>query len=185
MKKIIAFYGSNRKNGNTTTLVNEIIRGFDKSNVEVITYNITDMLINPCKGCFACRKTKNCIIDDDMKDILSKIKDCDGIIFSSPIYMFQISGQMKQLMDRLYPLLCGEPGKYTLDFGIKKTVAIYTQGSPKLDSYKEYISHTNKSLNLLGFNVIETLICTSGNNLNSAFENNELMKTAHENGNLF
>ena len=73
MKKIIAFYGSNRKKGNTTTLVNEIIRGFDKSNVEVITYNITDMLINPCKGCFACRKTKNCIIDDDMKDILSKI----------------------------------------------------------------------------------------------------------------
>ena len=41
------------------------------------------------------------------------------------------------------------------------------------------------SLNLLGFNVIETLICTSGNNLNSAFENNELMKTAYEIGNLF
>ena len=44
------------------------------------------------------------------------IKSADGVIFGSPMYMSQITGQSKQWLDRLFPLIDGAfqsryPGK--------------------------------------------------------------------------
>ena len=95
MNKIVAFYGSGRKNGNTASIINEILKGVSSDDVEISRYNVVDMDIKPCRGC--CLK-------DDMKNIIDDIKDANVVIFSSPLYMYQVAGHIKMLVDRLYPL---------------------------------------------------------------------------------
>ena len=186
MKKIIALIGSGRKNGNIATIINEITRGASDYNAEIKTYNLTDMDIKPCHNCFSCREKEQCYLTDDMTEVIENLKDADVVLFSSPIYLFQVSGQVKLLMDRLYPLLSGTPGKYGLRYGVKRTIAIYSQGSPDIDSFKKYFELNKESLALLGLNVEHTLICTNANNSLSASENKELLQKAYTIGkNLF
>ncbi|MHB8130619.1 MAG: flavodoxin family protein [Mobilitalea sp.] len=182
MRKIVAFIGSGRNNANISTIVNEITRGASENKVDIIIYHLSDMNIKPCRGCFYCRKNEYCCIKDEMNEIINELKDADAVIIGSPVYMFQISGQVKLLMDRLYPLLSGEPGNYGLRYGNKKAVAVYSQGSPNIDSFKEYFDYNKKSLGLLGLNVIDTLICVNANNMNSATENTELLTKAYHIG---
>lgn len=182
MRKIVAFIGSGRENGNISNIVQEIIRGASENEVEVITYHLTSMNIKPCRGCFYCRKNEHCCINDDMNEMMNELKEAEAVIIGSPIYMLQISGQVKLLLDRLYPLLSGEPGNYGLRYGNKKTVAVYSQGSPNIDSFKEYFEYNKKSLGLLGLDVIDTVICVGANNLKSATENTELLTKAYNIG---
>ncbi|MFL0198634.1 flavodoxin family protein [Clostridium sp. WILCCON 0269] len=179
MKKIVAFTGSGRKEGNTSTIVNEVLKGAAEFNAQIKIYNIKDMDIKPCRGCFYCRKFEQCCIKDDMNEVLNDIKEADAVVFSSPIYMCQVSGQVKQLMDRLYPLLSGESGNYELRYGVKETVAIYSQGAPNVDSFKEYIELNNRVLSFLGLNIINTIICSGANDLKAVLENKELLSKAY------
>lgn len=178
MKKVVALMGSPRKNGNTSNLIKEIIRGAEKSGAETKVFNLIDMNIKPCQACYYCRKHESCSIKDDMQELYESIKDADAIIIGSPIYMFQVTGQMKQLMDRLYPLLSGENGIYQLRYGRKKTVAVYSHGAPE-GSFKEYLIHNKKSLGLLGLDVVDTVICDMANDPRTALNRNELLETAY------
>ncbi|QJA07674.1 flavodoxin family protein [Romboutsia sp. CE17] len=104
MNKIVAFYGSGRKNGNTASIINEILKGVSSDDVEISRYNVVDMDIKPCRGCYYCRRNDSCCLKDDMKNIIDDIKDANVVIFSSPLYMYQVAGHIKMLVDRLYPL---------------------------------------------------------------------------------
>jgi len=57
-------------------------------------------------GCNSCKNNedKTCVINDDMKDIVPKIKKADLIILATPIYWWSVTAQMKLLIDRLYSL---------------------------------------------------------------------------------
>lgn len=41
---------------------------------------------------------------DDALWIADKMKDADTLVFSTPIYYYEMSGQMKTLLDRMNPL---------------------------------------------------------------------------------
>ena len=62
-----------------------------------------------CKGCFACQQTQKCVIKDDAPAIVAKMHDADVIAFATPIYYYEMSGQLKTLLDRANPL-------YTSDY---------------------------------------------------------------------
>lgn len=178
MKKVVAIMGSPRKNGNTSNLINEIIKGAEKSGAETKLFNLIDMNIKPCQACYYCRKHEGCLIKDDMQGLYESIKYADAIIIGSPIYMFQITGQMKQLIDRLYPLLSGENGIYQLRYGRKKTIAVYSHGAPK-GSFADYLIHNEKSLGLLGLEVVDTVICDMANDPKTALNSKELLQMAY------
>jgi multimeric flavodoxin WrbA len=55
-------------------------------------------------GCLLCQQTQKCVINDDVESILNKVKSADAIVFAMPIYYYEMSGQMKTLLDRLNPL---------------------------------------------------------------------------------
>jgi len=101
MKKVVAFMGSPRKNGNTATLVKEVIRGAQDAGAETTIFNLYDMNVKPCQGCFVCRKTGHCVIEDDFQNMFKHIIDADAVVFGSPVYIWQVTAQMKMLWDRL------------------------------------------------------------------------------------
>ncbi len=63
-----------------------------------------DKQIGFCKGCLACQKTQRCVIHDDADIIAQKMKLADVIVFATPIYYYEMCGQMKTMLDRANPL---------------------------------------------------------------------------------
>ena len=60
--------------------------------------------INFCRGCFVCQEKKRCVIRDDADVICQRALNADVLVFATPIYYYEMSGQLKTLLDRLNPL---------------------------------------------------------------------------------
>ena len=98
--KIIIINGSARK-GNTLTAINALIKGAsEKNEIEVIEPD--KLQIAPCKGCGACQCHKGCVDNDDTNPTIDKIAAADMILFTTPVYWWGMSAQLKLVIDN-YP----------------------------------------------------------------------------------
>lgn len=100
MKKVLVISTTMRKGGNSELLAEEFASGAKSvgHNVEVVS--LRDKTISFCIGCLACQKTKKCVICDDASEIATKMLSADVIVFATPIYFYEMCGQMKTLLDR-------------------------------------------------------------------------------------
>lgn len=108
--KIVAFNGSPRgESGNTYTMTEEFLAGAREGGAETEHVLLAHKKIGHCIGCFACWfKTPGvCAIKDDMSALLQKFDGLDIIVFATPLYVDNVTGIMKNFMDRLIPL--GDP----------------------------------------------------------------------------
>jgi multimeric flavodoxin WrbA len=62
--------------------------------------SLADKQIAFCRGCFACQKTGKCIINDDAVQITEKIAGAEVVVWATPIYYYEMTGQMKTMIDR-------------------------------------------------------------------------------------
>ncbi|MDO4497989.1 MAG: flavodoxin family protein [Bacteroidales bacterium] len=109
MKKVIVISTSLRAGSNSDMLADKFIEGAQAAghNVEKIT--LIGKEIQFCKGCLACQKLGKCVIKDDANDIMQKVLNADVICWATPIYYYEMSGQMKVLIDRMNAM-------YSLDY---------------------------------------------------------------------
>jgi multimeric flavodoxin WrbA len=137
--KIIIIEASPRKDGNSTILAREVASGARRFGAEVDIVHLHGMDIRACNACDGCQESlkKDCIIDDDMRALYSRLRAADVVVYATPIYWFTVSGQIKLFMDRCYALtylgtLPGEDGKpvYTVetDLGGKRFGIVLTYG---------------------------------------------------------
>jgi len=106
--KIIVFNGSHRgKNGNTHVMVEEFSYGARDVGAEVENIFLVKKEIKPCSGCFDCwfKTPGKCILKDDMEEMLQKFISSDIVVFATPVYVDNITGIMKNFIDRLIPLI--------------------------------------------------------------------------------
>ena len=108
-KKVLVLSTSPRAGGNSETLADEFMRGAAEAGHDVKKICLYDKKINFCKGCLACQATQKCVIHDDAETIVAQMKQADVLVFAAPIYFYEMSGQMKTLLDRTNPLF---PAKY-------------------------------------------------------------------------
>ncbi len=101
MKKIIVISTSLRHGSNSDLLADYFIEGAKSSGNEVEKISLIGKKIQFCKGCFGCHNQGRCVIDDDVNDILIKVLNADVVVWVTPIYYYEMSGQMKTLIDRL------------------------------------------------------------------------------------
>ena len=104
MKKVVIISSSPRKNGNSEILAFEAAKGAKDAGNEVEILLLRDKTINFCRGCLACQKLLKCVIKDDMAEMIEKVKTADAVIFATPIYYYEMSGQLKTFLDRCNPL---------------------------------------------------------------------------------
>lgn len=105
--KIVAINGSPRgKMGNTYIMVEEFLKGARDAGADVEHILLADKKIHHCIGCFSCWiKTPGvCAFNDDMRDILPKLL-ADVLVYATPLYIFNVTGIMKNFMDRQLPLV--------------------------------------------------------------------------------
>ena len=101
---VLILNASPRKNGVTSTLLNELKKAIN-SNHSVKAVRIQELKIRPCTGCLKCRPDKTCIQPRDDSHILAeKIKESDILIIGSPVYWGNMPGTLKLFFDRNVPL---------------------------------------------------------------------------------
>lgn len=103
-KNILVLNGSPRANGNTEALADALIAGAQAAGHSADKVNIRSMDIKPCIGCYQCVAGKGdpCVQKDDMKDIYTRLEAADVIVFASPLYWWQVTAQMKTVIDRIF-----------------------------------------------------------------------------------
>ena len=104
MTRIIAIYGSPRKNGNSAALLKQAVDGARQEGAHVEEVFLRDYKIPPCLEIYQCIKTGECAIRDDFPEILAKLEASSGIMLASPIFFYTVSAHTKTFMDRCQSL---------------------------------------------------------------------------------
>jgi multimeric flavodoxin WrbA len=100
MVKVLAIYGSPRRNGNTSLLLKQAVEGAGESGAEVQEVVLRDLKMSPCLEIYGCKKTGRCVIKDDFQHVHDQLLWCDGLMLASPIFFYTVSAHTKILMDR-------------------------------------------------------------------------------------
>lgn len=103
-KKILILSTSPRKSGNSDGLADAFAEGAREAGHQVKKIVLYDKTIGFCRGCLACQKTQRCVIPDDADAIAQTMRSAEVIVFATPIYFYEMCGQMKTLLDRTNPL---------------------------------------------------------------------------------
>ena len=107
-KKVLIISTSLRTHSNSEILAHETERGAIEAGNDVEFISLKGKTINFCKGCLSCQKTGHCVIDDDANEITEKMKEADVIIWATPVYYYEMSGQMKTMIDRANSLFVSD-----------------------------------------------------------------------------
>lgn len=104
MAKILALYGSPRRRGNTSLLLQKAVQGAREAGDEVDEVILRELKMSPCLEIYGCKETGRCVIQDDFQKLYDQILSCDGIMLASPIFFYAVSAHTKILMDRCQSL---------------------------------------------------------------------------------
>jgi len=103
--KVIAVNGGPRKGWNTHTLLEKALEGAASKGAEIEMVNLYDIDFKGCIGCLGCKRkggeVGRCVIRDDLRPVLDRIHDCDALILGSPIYVGEVTGELRSFIERL------------------------------------------------------------------------------------
>ena len=114
--KILSILGSHRKRGNTDRILGLLHSAFEQAatrgqeSLEWKTHVLSDLDIQPCRGCRRCfyHGEEHCPNHDDLLFLRDEIAESDGVVLASPVYVNDVSGTTKNLIDRL-AFVCHRP----------------------------------------------------------------------------
>jgi len=152
MMKVLSFNCSPRmEKGNTALILTPFLEGMREAGADVELFYTRKLKVNPCTGEFNCwlKNPGKCYQEDDMNMLYPKLREADIWVLATPVYVDGVSGSMKNLMDRLVPLLqpffelredhCRHP----LREGIKngKVVLVSNCGFWEMDNFDPLLVH--------------------------------------------
>jgi len=150
--KVLAFNCSPRMDkGNTAMILTPFLEGMREAGAEVELLYTKKLKINPCQGNFICwsKTPGKCFQKDDMQMLYSKLRESDIWVFATPVYVDGVAGPMKNLMDRLIPLIqpffemrddhCRHPLREGTKHG--KVVLISNCGFWEMDNFNPLLVH--------------------------------------------
>lgn len=135
--KITIINGSPRKNGNTSKMCEAFIEGVKSINstAEIMTAHLYDLSYKGCTSCFSCKRKGGrsygrCAMTDGLTPVLNEIAISDILVLASPIYLMDVTGEMRSFLERLcYPYGSYETGYRSLAPKKMRTVTIYTMNT--------------------------------------------------------
>ena len=100
--KVVAICGSPRR-GNTEQMLGKILAGAANAGAETELIRLSEKKIEHCNGCGYCGDARTCNIEDDYNPVAEKVVGADAVILGSPAYFNNVSGLMKDFIDRFDP----------------------------------------------------------------------------------
>ncbi len=98
--RILGIYGSPRPGGNTDRMLDAFLEGAREAGAEVDTVYARKLAMQGCIGCGGCDETGRCVVQDGMQEVYPLLEAAEGIVLASPVYFYNVTGQVKLLIDR-------------------------------------------------------------------------------------
>lgn len=126
---VIAINGSPKAEGNTYHGLKIVCESLENEGISTEIIHVGNKNIRGCLACGGCAANKNekCVIDDEVNEIIQKLKNADGIIIGSPVYYASIAGTMKCFLDRAFYVASANGGLYRHKVGAS-VVAVRRSG---------------------------------------------------------
>ncbi len=129
MKKVVIISTSLRPGSNSNAMAESFAEGAKASGNDVEFISLRGKEIKFCIGCLSCQKSGACVFKDDVPAIMGSVLDADVVCWATPIYYYEMSGQMKTLIDRMNAMY---PKNYRFrDVYLLTTAAENEESTPK------------------------------------------------------
>ncbi len=182
MSEIIAIVSSPRTGCNSETIAKSIAEGAKENGNNVKFVHMKDLEMKPCEACNYCKKNDRCIQTDGISDLIQEIRECDGVILTSPLYFGQTCAQYRVFEDRLYSAL--GPNGSNIPAG-KKVASVVTCGSDSGDAQKEAEHMSFIFKKYFGGEPIGTVIFKDSGDKDAASKDQAVLEEARELGKKF
>lgn len=149
--KVLVIVSSSRGKGNTYKVTKQLEEKIKKlGDVEFNYLFLKETNLKLCRGCFTCvtRGEQLCPIKDDRAKIEEQMLNSDGVIFISPVYVFNVTTLMKNFIDRF------SYASHRPLFFNQSAMAITTSAGGGIKETLNYLESTTRSW---GFNFVDKL----------------------------
>lgn len=166
--KVLIVSTSLRTNSNSDILARECERGAIEAGHDVEYVSLKGKSIQYCIGC--------CVLKDDVADIMEKVKEAEIIVYATPIYYYEMCGQMKTLLDRLNPL-------YNSDYAFRDIYMIATAVEDEESALEKAYNGFQGWVDCFEKAELKGIVTGAGiGDANDAINHKEVMKRANELG---
>jgi len=100
MPDLLAVYGSPRKGGNSSVLLDYFLEGASRSSYSIDRIFLRDIELFHCTECGRCAKTGSCVIQDDMEPLYDKLLQYERMVLSCPVFFLGPPAVTKAFIDR-------------------------------------------------------------------------------------
>lgn len=101
--KITVITSSAHRHGTSAMMADAFIKGAAEAGHDIFRFDAAFKDIHPCIGCGKCQSGEGkCVFKDDMQELNPELLAADLIVLVSPIYFFDVNGQMKVTIDRFF-----------------------------------------------------------------------------------
>ena len=171
-KKVVVISTSIRANSNSEDLAKSFADGATFAGNEVDFITLKDKQISFCKGCLACQQTGKCVIKDDVTKIIDKVIDSDIVVWATPIYYYEMSGQMKVLIDRLNPM-------FSMDYKFRDVYFLATAAEDGEHVYEKALSGLNGWIDCFDKAELKGYVFCGGVTMGGEIKENTKLKEAY------
>lgn len=99
--KILAICGSPRGNKSQTKALTETaLEAARALGAETELFDLSRSRLEFCRACEACHQQPGCVLKDEGPRIMAQMLAADGLVLASPVYLNQVTAQLKALLDR-------------------------------------------------------------------------------------
>ena len=175
MKKVIVISTSFRPGSNSNALAQRFAEGAKAAGNEVEFISLRGKDIKFCIGCLSCQKTGACVFKDDVPAIMDIVLDSDVVCWASPIYYYEMSGQMKTLIDRMNAM-------YPLDYKFRDVYLLTTAAEDEDETPKRAVAGLTGWINCFPKSRLAGTLFCGGVNDPREIEGNDKLQEAFELG---
>lgn len=97
---LLAIHGSPRKNGNTEILLDHFLKGINQNIISFEKIRLFELKYQPCIECGECETKGECVLEDDFKELYSKILKADFIVVATPIFFYSHTSYVHAFFER-------------------------------------------------------------------------------------
>jgi multimeric flavodoxin WrbA len=183
-KMIIAVNASTHKDGSGETILNAVMDGASENGKEVRIYNLNELgPLRECQNCGSCRRTGRCVLADPIAEIMDEVRDCEGLIQSTPISFNVENGLYRMFQNRFFSFM-DMNFSTTIPKG-KKLVTIVTCGLD-IDSAEKVSLRLEKTIEQhFFFEPVGRIVFNTFFNHDAAKDDEELLEKARSLGRIF
>ena len=152
---VVAVLGSPRRNGNSNGLAEIVVQAAAKAGKGTRTFYLNDLTYRGCLACYACKQNlDHCVLNDGATEVLEAVAAAEVVVFASPVYFGDVTGQFKLFFDRAFSYFtpdyrtAANPSRLAPG---KKLVFVQSQGQPDPAFFDDLYPRYDRFFKRIGF----------------------------------